>query len=217
MKPSVFIAAALALSPLTLHAESEIIWGAKATFDVILPTKWKSKEVAVKMYKPGLGVTLGAICNIWLGHNFYLEPGASLFYDNYDYDDIVISNGNGNGYGGSIKSLYKIGLRVPVNVGYTFNFSDTFELSVYTGPQFSYAFAGDNRVNIEYLEEDIDFSLFGGFGSQRRFEMGWKVGVALPVGSWAIGVEGDFGITDILTGTFKCRENRVCLALTKYF
>ncbi len=217
MKPSVFIAAVLAISPLTLHAESDIMWGARATFDINLPTKWKSNETGfkMKMYKPGLGVSLGAVCNIWLGNNFYFEPGVSLFYDNYDYDNVIISN-EPFGQSEIIKSLYKVGLRVPIVTGYTIDFSDRFGMSIYTGPQFSYAFAGDNRIDAEHLDKDIDWSLFGE-GGQRRFEMGWKVGVAFPIDSWAIGIEGNFGLTNVLKETWKCRENRVVLTLTRYF
>lgn len=218
MKPSVFIAAVLALSPLTLHAESDVMWGARATLDVNLPTKWTSNEtdLKIKMYKPGVGVSLGAVCNVWLGNNFYFEPGVSLFYDNYDYDDFFIADDMGFP-SKVLKSLYKVGVRVPIVTGYTFNFSDSFGLSVYTGPQFSYAFAGDNRIDNEnLLDKDTDWSLFG-IGGQRRFEMGWKVGLAFPIGTWAIGIEGDFGLTNVMKEHWKCRENRVCLALTKYF
>lgn len=65
---------------------NKVLWGLKATVDVEIPGKWRSENSSVTMYKPGAGFTIGGVSNIYLGKNFYFEPGVSFFYSQYRCD-----------------------------------------------------------------------------------------------------------------------------------
>lgn len=191
-----------------------VLWGTKINADIELPGKWKyDNGGSAKMYKPGFSLSLGAVCNIYLGAGFYFEPGLDLFYAGYHYDDIYINQGQKIN-----PKVSKFGLRLPLVAGYTFNLSDRMGLSIFTGPQLSYAFAG--KVSVEGNRDlGKDFpsdDLFGPYG-QNRFDCAWKVGVGFPVDSYMLSLEADFGLTDLQKGPVKFRENRVGLAFTYYF
>lgn len=191
-----------------------VLWGAKVNANIELPGKWRfDNGGSAKMYKPGFGVDLGAVCNIYLGSGFYLEPGLDLFYEGYRYDDIYINLGQKTN-----PKVTKFGMRLPLVAGYTFNLSDRMGLSIFTGPQLSYAFAGKVSVegNFDLGEDFPDDGLFGPTG-QNRLDCAWKVGVGFPVDSYMLSLEADFGLTDLQKGPVKFRENRVGLAFTYYF
>lgn len=112
-----------------LYADAQIVergdhnptWGVRAAFDVNLPGHVKSDVFNDKMFRAGVGGALGAVCNIYLGHKFYLEPAVSVFYDTYSYNDLIVG---GNGYEESDPTVYKIGIRVPIVAGYSVALSD---------------------------------------------------------------------------------------------
>lgn len=199
------------------ESDSRVIWGIKASVDTELPGKWSDRDFSIGMYKPGLGFSLGGVCNVDLGRNFYVEPGVSLFYSQYNYKDLYIIDDEGTVSEKNPK-LYKWGLNVPVLVGYTIDFSENFSMNVFTGPQLRYAFAGDivfkNKSNIAGLEED--FNLFGDNG-QRRVSCDWKIGIGFPVDNFNISIEADLGISDLFKNQLRFRENRLGVGVTYFF
>lgn len=188
------------------------MWGVRAAFDANIPGEWHINGSSVKMYKHGFGGTLGAVCNLYLGRGFYLEPGASLFYDTYSYDELGIADANGSIIA-TDPSLYKFGLRVPVVAGYSFGIGRG-AMSVFTGPELSVALAG--KVRLDDIEEDFDMGLFGPNG-QNRFALSWKVGIGVPLDSWFVSIDASLGITDVYRSEVSFREHRVSVGLTKYF
>ncbi len=165
------------------------------------------------MYRPGYGFTVGGVCNIDLGGNVYLEPGVSLFYEDYSYKDLIITDNSGDAVE-TDPGLYKLGVRVPVVVGSVFGINERVGLCIFTGPVLSYAFAG--KIDIDSKADGLDdLDLFRG---QRRFDCGWKIGAGCPIDNFMVSVEAEFGITDLLKAKgMSFRENRVSLGLTYYF
>lgn len=194
--------------------ESNPMWGVRAAFDVNLPGKVHSHVIDDRMFRNGTGGTLGAVCNIFLGHKFYLEPAVSLFYDTYSYKGLTIM---GNNYEESDPSVYKFGLRIPVVVGYSIDISDRLSIAPFTGPEMSYAFTGKIKVHDKDRLDLDDNSLFGKFGNQRRFECGWKIGVAFFSGMWSFNIDGTIGMTNLMTNDKTFRESRGSVSLTRYF
>lgn len=210
---SLLLTPALALSSFHLSAQDNTgpIWGIKANLNVELPGDIHSKGVSNDFFRTGTGISAGVVCNLYLGHGFYFEPGVSLFYGQYKIRDlyVLMDDVNSIQLDGPVK---KFGVRVPLVFGYTFDFSDSFGMNVFTGPQLSYALAGDISVPAEAEDDGIDL-----WRSQRRFDCGWKVGIGFPVGSVTVSVEGDLGISNLHKGDMTFRENRVSLGLTYYF
>ncbi len=197
------------------NGESNIMWGARATFDVNLPGKVHSNIIDDRMFRNGTGGTLGAVCNIYLGKKFYVEPAVSLFYDTYSYKGVTIMGDHD--YMESDPGVYKFGIRIPVVLGYSFSISDMLSVSPYTGPEMSYAFDGRIKVDDKDMLGLDDDSLFGEYGDQRRFECGWKVGVAFFSGMWSFNIDGTIGMTNLMKHGLKFRENRGSVSLTRYF
>lgn len=213
---------ALLLSGLNLkaYAEEEYtkpLFGIKAAVDLNLPGKWHGDGGSVKWFRHGFGGTLGGVCNVYLGRGFYLEPGVSLFYDTYSYYGFVIPDGAGN-HIESDPSIYKLGLRVPVVFGYEINAGERFAMTVFTGPELSYAFAGNTRLKHKNLIDDHHLlDLFGKHGYQRRVDCAWKVGIGFPADAWYISLDAAFGLTNLLKSDMTFRENRLTLGVTRYF
>ncbi|MDE7388443.1 MAG: PorT family protein [Muribaculaceae bacterium] len=211
--------------PLSAEAQEAIdagvdtapMWGVKASFDINIPGQWhRDAGGSIGMYRFGYGGAIGAVCNLYLGHNFYIEPGVSLFYDRYRYKDIVFPAD----YDGDVLEtdppIYKIGVRVPVVAGYSFTIAGALPMSVYTGPELNYSFGGGIMIKNRELRDEL--RLFGKNGFQRRVDCAWKVGAGFPYGSWFISVDGSFGLTDLLTNpNISFRENRVAVSVTRYF
>ncbi|MDE5869476.1 MAG: PorT family protein, partial [Muribaculaceae bacterium] len=206
------------LGVISCYAEKEndnILWGIKVSVGAELPSKWYLDGDGVSMYRPGVGVTIGSVCNIYLGKNFYFEPGISLFHTHYKYKDLVFTNATGE-----IKEtdpqIIKWGIQIPFVVGYDINCSDKFAMNVFTGPQIRYAFSGEIKFkNKEIQEEASEFvNLWNG---QRRFDLSWKIGVGFPVSSLLLSIEADLGITDLLKSNLSFRENRVGIGATYFF
>lgn len=217
---SIMPAIATAQTSTDTDDDTRPLWGVRATFDVNIPGKWHAGGNTVRMYDTGLGGNVGAVCNLYLGKRFYFEPGVMLFYDTYGYHDLVISGEPGQS-GNDVfnPDQHKIGVRVPLVVGYTIPLPSEYFLSVYTGPELNYCFSG----KIDLSESDktsmpgFNDSLFGKDGNQRRFDMAWKVGVGFPLGNFTLSVDAAIGVTDLMKGNVDFRENRVSLGLTYYW
>lgn len=196
---------------------TEPMWGLRLGYDMVIPGNWHVNGESVKMFRLGQGFTAGAVCNIYLGRQFFFEPGVSLFYDTYSYDDLRITNSNGE-IVSSDPTVYKFGLRVPLNVGYGFNVTPQFPLTVYTGPELSYALAGDIRFKHPELltDEPGGLHLYGPNGFQRRFDLAWKIGVGFPVGSFLISLDGAIGLLNLNKPAITYREHRVAVGITYY-
>lgn len=207
---------ALSLGAVIGYAQdNSVLWGLKASVNAEIPSKWHNDGHSVTMYRPGYGFTVGGVSNIYLGKNFYFEPGLSLAYTKYRFKDLEITGSEGIVVE-TDPDIYKWSLQIPMVFGYAIDLTDSFALNVFTGPQIRYAFAGKIDFKSENIADEADeyVSLWNG---HRRFDLSWKVGVGVPVDNFVVSVEADLGITDLLKNDFSFRENRVGLGLTYFF
>ena len=197
--------------------DSRVMWGIRGAVDINLPSKWHAKDVSYDMFKQGLGGNLGAVCNIYLAHDFYLEPGLSVFYDTYSYDEFVVEADASINFNSRI---HKLGFRLPIVMGYAFDVLDIFSMNVYTGPELSYVFSGglDDKYKGVLSDEDYQtFQPFGKYGLHRRVDCAWKIGIGIPTEYATINIEAALGLTDICKGDISFTENRLAIGLTHYF
>lgn len=212
---TIFLTSIFAEAQIIENGESNPMWGVRATFDVNMPGKMHNNVVNDRMFRTGTGGAIGAVCNIALGKQFYLEPAVNLFYDTYSYKDLIVS---GIDYEESDPSIYKVGLRVPVIVGYSIRINDQFSIAPFTGPELSYAFSGDIKFHDRDKLDANDYHLFGGSpGYQRKVECGWKIGLAFFTGMWSFNIDGTIGMTNLMTNGMKLHENRGAVSVTRYF
>ncbi|MDE6511811.1 MAG: porin family protein [Muribaculaceae bacterium] len=198
-----------------LSALADGLWGAKASFDINKPGKWKTGDVSTTLYTSGLGFSVGGVYSHYFNDNLFLEPSLSIFYDTYGCD-FIIAEGMTADYS---PKVYKAGLRIPVVIGYTFDITDDFAVAVFTGPEFDYAFAGDYRWKNKSIQDMAgDLHLFGKeSGMDRRLSCAWKGGIGFPFSDWRVDFEAAVGISDIVVGAPSCRQNRFSLSLLRYF
>ncbi|MDE5813247.1 MAG: hypothetical protein K2H72_03085, partial [Muribaculaceae bacterium] len=191
-------------------------WGAKASLDFNAPGKWKIGDASFKMYDPGFGFSLGGVYSHYFTDNFFVEPSLSIFYDTYSCDFTIMEE---VGAEEVVPGIYKVGLRLPVVIGYTFDITDDFAISVFTGPELNYAFAGGYRWKDKSLKQQLDdMRLFGSDdGMQRRLSCSWKGGIGFPFSDWRVDIEAAVGLTDIIQGPASVRENRFTVSLLRYF
>lgn len=195
-------------------AEHNPTWGIRATFDVNIPGRVRINDYNDRMFRAGTGGSVGVVCNINLGAKFYLEPAVSMFYDTYSYKDLILGAEDYQEYD---PAVYKAGFRIPAVIGYSFTITDKLAIAPFTGPEMSYAFAGDVKI---HNRDELDLHgnlLFGTFGTQRRFECGWKIGVAFFSGKWSFNIDATIGMTNLMTNGTTFHENRATLNLTRYF
>lgn len=188
----------------------ESFWGLRASLDVNVPGKFHTEGGGdIKVYKPGAGLTVGAVYNTTIAStNFYFEPGLSAFYDTYRWDDIRL--------GPDSKSfnprVTKIGVRVPLSVGYRFDLWEKASLLLFTGPELSYGFKG--RVSLpKELDGTMEKNIFAGSGGQRRFDCAWTVGAGLDFGTYTVALSGAFGLADLQKNDVRFHDNRISLVL----
>ena len=86
------------------------------------------------MFKPGSGISVGADYMWLFGKNFFFEPGARFFIDNYRYDNITIGAGTPSEPSKTYDPpVRKIGLRIPLSAGYKFDIIQTRQLVSFNG------------------------------------------------------------------------------------
>ena len=216
MLKSVLSFFAILISTLSVAAQNpgnSPMWGIRAAIDLNIPGKWHGDAGSVEMFRSGFGGTIGTVCNIGLGHNFYLEPGLSLFCDTYSYKDLLLTSEEGDPYQ-TDPSLWKLGLRVPVMIGYDISIGNGYLLSIFTGPEASYAFAGE--VNFKDKELREEFPLLGKSGMLRRIDCAWKIGAGISFDLWMVSLDSAIGITDLLKTGMTFHENRISLGVTRF-
>lgn len=177
-------------------------------------------------YNNKAGFSAGAVYNIPLWRNLYFEPGLSVFYnpfgttsfDTYEVSRPVIDNSGMPVIGSDGKpvtteeevryqidgSIRNFGFRVPLLVGYHFDFAEDIKVHVYTGPQFNLSLLAryhSEGVKVpEAYAPAESFSLFGTNGF-KHFDMQWNFGAGLSYQDYYVGLSGSWGLTDMKSGT----------------
>lgn len=190
-------------------------FGIRGSFDINMPGDWHFDSNSVKMFRTGYGVQAGVVYNTPIAGNFYFEPGLTLYYDSYRYDDLVIPDSDGVTILQEDPSVRKFGVRLPLMTGYRFDIWQHASLTVFTGPELEYGISGRVSLNDAVKNSEvIDTNIYGKNGGIRRFDCSWCVGVGLPFDNdMYVGITAAFGLLDLHKGDAKFRENRVSITL----
>lgn len=193
-------------------------WGIRAAFDINIPSKLGGRLNGEKLdlFRVGYGGTLGAVYTHWFNDKIFLEPGASIFYDTYAYKDLLIMD-EPEKIIDEEPSIYKVGLRIPLVVGYSYYLTDNLPMRVYTGPELSYAFAGGIHMKNKQLLDDFDMSLFGKNGFMNHVDCAWKFGIGAEFDIATVCFDVAIGMTDLYKDHLTLRENRVAISVLRYF
>lgn len=137
-------------------------------------------------YNNGAGFTLGAVYNIPVYKNLYVEPGLSMFYNTFG-QDLFVDNTNKK----IDSSIRNFGFRVPMLVGYHFDFTDDVRVAPFTGPQLNLSVLAREHVDSDSYD---DHSIFGEYGF-KHVDLQWVFGVGVSYERYYLSVSGGVGMT----------------------
>ena len=190
-------------------------WTVTIAYDTSIPGKWKLANGSFKMFKPGSGISVGADYMLLFGKNFFFEPSARFFIDNYRYDNITIGAGTPSEPSKTYDPpVRKIGLRIPLSAGYKFDIFKRGSLFLSTGPEPIIGFSARTKVDedqTEIFEENMYKTLM------RRFDLAWDIRAAVIIDRFRVDITGAFGMLDVIKTDVKMHEYRVSVGLGYVF
>ena len=190
-------------------------WTVTVTYDTTIPGKWKLANDSFKMFKPGSGISVGADYMLLVGKNFFFEPGARFFIDNYRYDNITIGEGTTSEPAKTYDPpVRKIGLRIPLTAGYKFDIFKRGSLFFSTGPEFVIGISARTKVDedqTDIFEEDMYRT------RMRRFDVAWDIRTAIILDRFRVDLTGAIGLTDIIKTDAQMHEYRISIGLGYIF
>lgn len=187
------------------NPENRPYFGARVSIDI------SSSANGGRYYSSKPGFAVGAVYNIPVWKNLYFEPGLSVFYDvfgttYFNIETIQIPDiSSETGYidkdvmyqvDGSIRNL---GFRIPLNIGYHFDFAEDLRVSVFTGPQFNASVIARYHQDAYTKpsgakEASFSKSAFG-TGGFKHFDAQWNFGVGLDWENYTVALTGSVGMT----------------------
>ncbi|MDE5643264.1 MAG: PorT family protein [Muribaculaceae bacterium] len=181
-------------------------WGVRLQADITTPTN------GLDLYSTGTGISGGIVYNLPLYRGLYVEPGVMLYYNTIDVDDYMVNN---LPYDGSARLL---GIRLPVNIGYRFNLTESISLSLFTGPGFNFNISARQYANpnFEGAPPKTSKNLFD-YG-WHRFDAQWGFGITATFsGRYVIGLSAGVGSKALAEKTIdghKAKMNRNTFSVT---
>ena len=194
-----------ALVSLTAAAEDNYFTAA-LSFDLSRPSNGGGA------YKFGPGVGVGLNYTAFLTGGLFAQPGVKFYYhtSKANVPDIVTA------IEGSV-SLRKIGVDIPIVVGYQHSFTDNVAVKFFTGPMFDIGITnkfhwsqdiGGTKVTGNMDTYDSKNPIF------KRFDVAWEIGAGVLISNFVIGVRGDIGLLDISKiNDVKVRQNAIEISL----
>ncbi len=196
-----------AQNPVVNNPANKGYFGVRVAADITCPGKITYEHVGVDAYKNGGGIEFGGIYNAPIVANLFIEPGLKFYYDTYSAKkDLLESNSQS-------LTMKKFGMRIPVMVGYHFDFTSDTKVSIFTGPELEIGFSAK-----ECLKENsvsISESVYGEDGGMNRADLSWAFGAGVTFNKFYIGVSGTVGMLNMLKDGdgMKFHENRAAITL----
>lgn len=203
---------AFAQNPVFNNPDNEAYFGIRVAGEVTCPGDFKVGNMGLGMFSNGGGIEFGAVYNVPVVANFYVEPGLKFFYNSTPVDKDLLKTIESEVPVESM-SMRRFGLRVPVMLGYHFDLTDDFKVSVFTGPELEVGLSGKEHMKV--YGESTSESMYGDEGGFRRADLLWDFGAGVSYQQFYFGVSGGIGMLNMadLGDNLKWRENRVSFTL----
>ena len=203
--------AALAASPIVNNPANEPYLGVRLSAEGVVPGNLSYSNKEVNNFDAGGGISVGFVYNQPIVANFTVEPGLELYYNTtkFNLDDAAFQSAHWKSH-----STRSFGMRVPVMLGYHFDFSKNFSLNVATGPVLKVGFSNDYFLTTEtriasYSEEAYRAHYSGsmykdnvltGAGLSNAFnrvDCAWRISMGANfLDHYYIGLSGDLGMVN---------------------
>lgn len=186
-------------------------FGIRVGGDIVCPGSISADNVGLKVFSSGGGIEFGAIYNLPLIANFYIEPGLKFYYNRYSMKKDFIDMIDDSGVISNV-SFNKYGLRIPVMAGYRFDIAPSAGLHLFTGPEFEIGISAKEHVGDGSHSASAD--LYGDDGGMRRADILWSIGAGISTGHFIFSVAGSFGMLNMYDITdVSFHENRVTFSV----
>lgn len=208
---ALFSLTAVAQAPTMDNAYNKPYFGARLSIDTSIPGDVKYSIGSIS-YSSGIfgtagGLSIGGIYNIPVVANLYIEPGLDIYYHtnsinvgNY-YDDEYVENKDFNS-----RSLRKFGMRIPVQIGYHFDFPSNTSLHLFTGPVLNIGFSNDyylTTVEQDGIRIHTSGSMYNtSFYPMQRVNFSWRIGGGVTfLTNYFVSLSGDIGMLNMMKNT----------------
>lgn len=200
-------------------------FGTRLSLDLSIPGDITLGDIKTDALSPGPGLSFGFIYNAPLVANLYVEPGLDLYYNTSSITAEYLSNNDFVNQAFKNRSLRKFGMRLPVTFGYHFDFSESVNFTIFTGPVLDVGFSNDYYITTEEIipgkDAHVSGSLYSDFSpvTYNRVDCKWRTGVGFNIGDCFLGLSGDIGLCNMIngkrkySGKMKFRENIFKLTL----
>ena len=189
------ISAANAQDAIFDNPDNRAYFGVRLGIDIACPTKVTQPvefeghfiEMKTKAFKTGGGFSIGGIYNRPIFYNFYVEPGLNFYYNAYNF--------NNNWYGETKGSIRKFGMRIPVMLGYHFDFTDDIKVYVFTGPELEIGFTAKQHTKTDNISSY--YNVYSKEGYMQRADVLWDFGAGVSYQKYYVGISGGIGMCNM--------------------
>ena len=178
-----------AVCSITAKSQIKPDFGARLSMEVTVPGGGSS------YYKTGAGFSVGGVMKLELPRNFYFEPGLLFYYTAMSSNDLIPFDDYY--YQGAVKEY---GLRLPLNVGYTFDSGKIWTIDVYTGPWINFNISATQALdpNFSNPEPVPDKTINMMKHGWKRVDAMWGFGLSFTFAeNYHIGLSGGIGFTPL--------------------
>lgn len=193
------IALAIAAIAITANAQDQTLEREAASPTIGIKAEWNlnspstSYNDMLSVYSNGSGFSVGSFVTVPIYRGLYVEPQVDLYYNTMIIDPDIIQAVVAGQEVPAQGSLRNFGFRIPLTVGYRFDFTDDMAVSVFTGPQLNVGLTFDRYDN----GTKRHYSLYD--EGWRRLDAQWTFGARYYYAdNWMAEISGGVGMTNLL-------------------
>lgn len=219
------IAALLTAASLTASAQdifdnpdNHAYFGVRLSYELASPTDVTTGNyLKIDMLDASSGFAVSGVYNMPVWKNLYFEPGLTVSYNTVAYNktfvnDLLEDELNVAGIRIDNASVRRWAFRIPMIVGYHFDFTPDVRVSLFTGPEFELGLSA--KAHIKSGDMTLTQGAYGKDKMLNRCDVKWRFGVgATFMDHYYAAVSGAAGICDMAQGPEKMRINLFDISL----
>lgn len=179
------------------NPDNRAFFGVRASYELACPgdVSFPGSTTKMDLLNNSSGFNAGVIYNLPLWKNLYFEPGVAIYYNTWAIDKLTISDGLEQTP--TSASVRQWGVRIPINVGYHFDFTPEINVSVFTGPEVNLSFKGNVHMGVD--KYNVTSPAFGDDGYFNRSDIKWRIGAGVTfLDHYYVAISGAVGMCDLM-------------------
>jgi hypothetical protein len=169
-------------------------------------------------YKTGMGAKVGASYSINLYENLSLEPGLTICFHTWKFDDLEVFTGEGDMLEEGVDHKFQeVELSVPLLIDYSIPL-DPVGLHIFIGPQLNYGLSNklktDTPIGGNDMGNTIDMYDDGIGFKYKRFGVAWNIGAGIILPSYiSLDFTVSLGLTNMANASYGIHKNSFAITL----